>query len=204
MGPGKTVAVWGAGPVGLCALAAAKAMGAERLIAIDNVPHRLSLAREKLGAETIDFDEDRPVIALHELTMGRGPDVCIEMVGFRYAKSLVHKVEMSLKLESDALDTVSEVLRAVRKGGNVVIMGDYIGYGNHFPIGAFMEKGVTARTGQVHVQRYFRTVMEEMRTGRYDPSFIVTHVVPLAEAPEAYRLFDRKERGVVKVLLAPC
>lgn len=203
VGPGKTVAVWGAGPVGLCAMAAARAMGAERIIAIDNVPHRLAMAREKLGAETIDFDEDRPVIALHELTHGRGPDVALELVGFRYAKSMVHKVERALKLETDSLDTVSEVLRAVRKGGNVTVMGDYIGYGNHFPIGAFMEKAITARTGQIHVQRYWKTVMERMRSGSYDPSFIVTHRVPLAQAPEAYRVFDHKEDGVVKVILAP-
>lgn len=203
VGPGKTVAVWGAGPVGLCAMAAAKAMGAERIIAIDDVPDRLAMARERLGAETVDFREDRPVIALHELTHGRGPDVAIELVGFRYAKSWVHKVEKALKLETDALDTVSEVLRAVRKGGNVTIMGDYIGYGNHFPIGAFMEKAITVRTGQIHVQRYWRTVMEQMRSGRYDPSFIVTHRMPLARAPEAYRTFDRKEAGVVKVVLVP-
>jgi threonine dehydrogenase-like Zn-dependent dehydrogenase len=203
VGPGKTVAVWGAGPVGLCAMAAARAMGAERVIAIDNVPHRLDMARERLGAETVNFDEDRPVIALHELTHGRGPDVAIELVGFRYAKSLVHKVERALKLETDALDTVSEVLRAVRKGGNVTIMGDYIGYGNHFPIGALMEKAVTVRTGQIHVQRYWKTVMEQMRSGRYDPSFIVTHRMPLAQAPQAYHVFDRKQAGVVKVVLTP-
>lgn len=201
VGPGKTVAVWGAGPVGLCAMAAARAMGAERIIAIDNVPHRLRMARERLGAETVHFDEERPVVALHELTHGRGPDVCLELVGFRYAKSLVHRVERALKLETDALDAVSEALRAVRKGGNVVIMGDYIGYANHFPIGALMEKGVTVRTGQVHVQRYFRRLLESMLAGEYDPGFVVTHRVPLDEAPAAYRMFDRKENGVVKVVL---
>src|SRR5262249_53874973 len=131
--PGKTVAVWGAGPVGLCAMAAARAMGAERIIAIDNVPDRLRMAREKLGAETIDFDHHRPVIALNELTNGRGPDVAIELVGFRYAKRWVHRIERALRLETDAIDKISEVLRSVRKGGNVTIMGDYIGYANHFP-----------------------------------------------------------------------
>ncbi len=199
--PGKTVAVWGAGPIGLCAMAAARAMGAEQIFAIDNLPHRLRMAREKLGATTIDFNEDRPVIALHELTHGRGVDVAIEAVGFRYAKSIVHKVERALKLETDAIDAVSEVLRGVRKGGNVTIMGDYIGYANHFPIGALMEKALTVRTGQVHVQHYWRTVLEQMTTGKYDPSFIVTHHFPLERAPEAYRVFDRKEDGIVKALL---
>lgn len=201
-GPGKTVAVWGAGPIGLAAMAAARAMGAEEIIAVDNVPHRLKMARERLGAVTIDFNEDRPVVALHELTHGRGPDVCIEAVGFRYAKSMLHKVERALKLETDSLDTVSEVLKSVRPGGNIAIMGDYIGYGNHFPIGALMEKGITVRSGQVHVQRYWKAVLEHMLSGKYDPSFIITHDLPLEKAAEAYRVFDRKEDGVVKVVLS--
>jgi threonine dehydrogenase-like Zn-dependent dehydrogenase len=201
--PGSTVAVWGAGPIGLSALTAARAMGAQRLIVIDNVPHRLKLARERLGAEAINFDEDRPVMALHELTHGRGPDVCIEAAGFRYAKSIVHKVERALKLETDAIDALSEVIRAVRKGGNIAIMGDFIGYTNHFPIGALMEKGITVRSGQVHVQRYWRDILEKMRTGAYDPSFIITHRLPLEQASEAYRIFDKKEDGVIKVVLSP-
>jgi len=201
VGPGKTVAVWGAGPIGLAAMAASRAMGAERIIAIDNVPHRLQMARERLGAETINFKEDRPVLTLHELTHGRGPDVCIEAVGFRYAKSLVHRVERALKLEWDSGDTLWEIMRAVRKGGNVAIMGDYILLTNHFPIGALMEKGITVRSGQVHVQRYWKTVLDHMLSGKYDPSFMITHNVPLAQAPEAYRLFDRKAAGMVKVVL---
>lgn len=200
-GPGKTVAVWGAGPIGLATMTAARAMGAERIIAIDNVPYRLQMARDRLGAETIDFDEDRPVLKLHELTHGRGPDVCIEVAGFRYAKSAIHKVERALKLETDAGDTLCEIMRAVRKGGNVTIMGDYIGLTNHFLIGALMEKGITVRTGQVHVQRYWKTILQNMQSGKYDPSFMVTHRLPLDQAAEGYRIFDQKVGGVVKVVL---
>lgn len=203
VGPGKTVAVWGAGPIGLAAMTAAKAMGAARVIAIDNVPYRLATARERLGIEAINFDEDPPVMTLQELTHGRGPDVCIEAVGFRYAKSLLHKVERAVKLETDALDTISEVFRSVRKGGNVAIMGDFIGYGNHFPIGALMEKAVTVRSGQVHAQRYFKLVMEKMLSGEYDPSFMVTHKLPLEKAVEGYKIFDKKEDGAIKVALQP-
>ena len=199
--PGKSVAVWGAGPIGLAAMAAARAMGAQRIIAIDNVPHRLAVAREKLNVEAINFDEDPPVDTIRELTHGRGTDVCIDAVGFRYAKSLLHKVERAIKLETDAIDSISEILKSVKKGGNIAIMGDYIGYANHFPIGALMEKGVTVRSGQVHVQRYWKTVLEKMRSGEYDPSFTITHRLPLEQAAEAYRIFDRKEDGVIKVVL---
>lgn len=201
VGPGKSVAVWGAGPIGLSAMMAARAMGAVRVIAIDNVPHRLTMARERLGAETINFDEDSPVLTIHELTHGRGVDVAIEAAGFRYAKSLVHKVERALKLETDAIDSVSEIMRAVRKGGNVAIMGDYIGYANHFPIGALMEKGITVRSGQVHVQRYWEIVMDRMLRGEYDPSIFITHKMPLSRAAEAYAMFDKKADGAVKVVL---
>jgi threonine dehydrogenase-like Zn-dependent dehydrogenase len=180
--PGKSVAVWGAGPIGLAAMAAARAMGAQRIIAIDNVPHRLAAAREKLSVEAINFDEDPPVDAIRELTHGRGTDVCIEA-------------------ETDAIDSISEILKSVKKGGNVAIMGDFIGYANHFPIGALMEKGVTIRSGQVHVQKYWKTVLEKMLSGEYDPSFTITHRIPLARAAEAYRMFDRKEDGVIKVML---
>jgi threonine dehydrogenase-like Zn-dependent dehydrogenase len=124
-------------------------------------------------------------------------------VGFRYAKSVLHKVERALKLETDAVDTLAEIFRAVRKGGSVAIMGDFLGYANHFPIGAQMEKGITVRSGQVHVQRYWAEVMDRMQRGEYDPSFIITHRMPLARAAEGYRIFDRKADGVVKVVLAP-
>jgi len=203
VGPGKWVAVWGAGPIGLAAMAASRTLGADRIFAIDNVPHRLKLARDKLGAETINFNDDRPVRRILELTHGRGADVCIEAVGFRYAKSLLHRVERAIKVETDAVDTLCEMMRAVRKGGNVSIMGDFIGYANHFPIGAQMEKGITVRSGQVHVQRYWQTVLDRMMNGEYDPTFYITHRMPLANAARAYQIFDKKEDGVVKVVMEP-
>ncbi|HEY8490937.1 MAG TPA: zinc-dependent alcohol dehydrogenase [Dehalococcoidia bacterium] len=203
VGPGQTVAVFGCGPVGLMAMASARIMGAQRIIAIDRIGYRLDVARERFRAETINYDEDEPVKTLRELTHGRGPDVCIDATGFRYARSLRHRVQKRVKLESDAIDALSDAIRAVRKGGTVSIIGDYIGFANQFPIGAVMEKGLTLRSGQVHVQRYWRPLLERIQRGELDPTFVITHRMPLDRAPEAYRLFDRKADGVLKVLLEP-
>lgn len=198
---GQAVAVWGAGPIGLSAMAAARTLGATRVFAIDNVEHRLNVARERCGAETINFDHDPPDTTLLELTHGRGPDVCIDAVGFRYAKSTLHKVERALKLETDSADVLSEALRAVRKGGRLIIIGDYLGYTNHFLIGALMEKAISVHTGQVHTHKYWQRVLSHMQKGTYDPSFIVTHRLPLKRAAEGFKLFDQKADGVIKVVL---
>ena len=198
---GKTVAVWGAGPIGLLALAAARLQGAERVFAIDPLEHRLEAAARYCGAETINSGKHEVVATLMQLTSGRGPDVCIDAVGFRYTSSTVHRIERAVKLETDSGDVVTQALRAVRKGGNVVLIGDYVGVTNHFPIGAMMEKGITVRGGQVHVQRYRRLLTELILDGAYDPSFVVSHRLPLSRAAEAYALFDQKSDGVLKVIL---
>ncbi|PCC69371.1 Threonine dehydrogenase [Nannocystis exedens] len=201
--PGDTVAVWGCGPVGLMAQAWARVRGAERVIAIDRVKYRLNVARQALGSEAIDLAEDDVMSTLRELTRGRGPDVAIEAVGFRYPKTLLHKVERALKLETDAIDTLTEAIRSLRKGGRLAIVGDYFGYANHLPVGAMMEKGLIVRGAQVHVQSYWRDLLRRIELGELDPTFVISHRMRLDEAAEAYRLFDRKEDNALKIVLRP-
>lgn len=203
VGPGDTVAVWGCGPVGLMAQAWARVRGAERIIAIDNIPYRLEVARQRLGVEAINFAEDDPVTTtLRELTGGRGVDVAIEAAGFRYAKSLLHKIERAVKLETDAFDTLSEAIRSLRKGGRLSVIGDYFGYANHVPIGALMEKGLTMRGSQVHVQRYWHDLLGRIERGEFDPTFVISHRMALEEAAEAYKLFDEKRDRALKIVLS--
>lgn len=203
-GPGKTIAVWGLGPIGLTALEAARTMGATRFIAIDRVPERLELAKTRFGADVINYDHQEDVTAkVLELTNRRGPDACIDATGFRYTKTAHTKVEKTLRMETDSIDALSECIKAVRKGGRVVPIGDFFGYANHFPIGAVMEKGVTLQSSQIHVHKYWKTVMQAIREGRYDPTFTLTHKVPLERAPEMYELWDKKEGGVIKAMLLP-
>ncbi len=200
-GPGKSVAVFGCGPIGLMAIQAARVLGAERIFAIDRIPYRLAIARDRFGAEAISFDEDEPVKTLRELTQGRGPDICIDASGFRYARSLHHKVQRALKLETDAVDALSDAIRSVRKGGTVYAVGDFIGFANQFPIGAIMEKGLTLKGSQVPVQRYREPLLERIQQGEIDPTFLISHHMPLNRAAEAYRVFDQKDDGVVKIVL---
>eukprot|EP00727_Mastigamoeba_balamuthi_P014223 m51a1_g9423 hypothetical protein (1866) ;mRNA; f:376541-383341 len=199
----RNVAVWGCGPVGLMAVMWAKSRGAEKVVAIDNVPHRLSLAL-KLGADAIvDFREEKDVVGALRRQFEMGPDTCIEAVGFRYAKSFTHAVEKAVGLEADAIDTLDEAIKACRKGGTVAIVGDFVMRANHFPIGAVMEKALTLRSGQVHVQRYWKGLAEIMCRGDVDPSPIVSHRLPLADAQHAYKIFDTKAESATKVLLIP-
>jgi threonine dehydrogenase-like Zn-dependent dehydrogenase len=202
-GPGQTLAVFGCGPIGLMAMESARVMGIDRIIAIDNIPYRLDIARNHFEAEVINFDEHDPVQALRELTHGRGPDACIEAAGFRYARSPRHKIQRAIKLETDSIDALSDAILGVRKGGTVAIIGDFIGLANQFPIGAMMEKGLTVRSSQVHVQHYWRPVMELIQEGVIDPTFLITHHLPLERAPEAFKMFDQKSDEVLKVILEP-
>lgn len=202
-GPDTSVAVWGCGPVGLCALESARARGVTRLFAVDHHEARLRLARERTGAIAIDFDEEDPYDVLLSHTEGRGPDVGIDATGFRFSKSVRHKVQRLAGLETDAVDTLTEVTRCVRGGGAVSIVGFYLGFANQFPVGAVMQKDLVLRGCAVNVQRYWRELLGLVREGRLDPSFTVTHRFALNDAPEAYRLFDEREDGAIKVLLRP-
>jgi len=199
---GDTVAVWGCGPVGLLTQMWAKFRGAKRVFGIDNIPTRLEMAQKHIGSEIIDFSKQDVLATLHNL-VPLGPDVCIEACGFRYSKTVTHKIQRALAMETDTADILTEVFKSVRKGGRVSIVGDYYALCNQFPIGAMMEKGLTIRGSQVYVQKYWKQLLQYLQEGKVDPSFVITQEMPLEKADEAYRIFDAKEKGVVKILLRP-
>ncbi|WIA30950.1 hypothetical protein OEZ86_000999 [Tetradesmus obliquus] len=204
---GDVVAIWGAGPVGILAAHCAQHRGARRVIMIDSVQDRLDFVKRKLpGVETLNFKEKETVSALREMTAnepGRGPDVVIEAAGFHYSKSWLHAIEMKLQLETDTADMLNEMITAVRKGGRISIVGVYIGFVNHLNIGAFMEKQLTMRGGQTPVQRYWPTLLPKVQAGELVPSMVITHVLPLEQAPKGYKIFNEKSDGCIKVVLQP-
>src|SRR5215471_16566779 len=204
--PGDTVAVWGCGPVGLFAIKSALILGAERVVAIDRVGARLSKAQE-CGAETIDFTQVDVLEALRELTGGMGPDACIDAVGMEsHGTTVVHmydRAKQALKLETDRPQPLREAIQACRKGGTVSVPGVYGGIIDKFPIGAAFAKGLTLRMGQTHVHKYMRLLLDKIRRGDVDPSFVITHRFSLADAPEAYRMFHEKEDQCIKVVMKP-
>jgi threonine dehydrogenase-like Zn-dependent dehydrogenase len=205
---GDIVAVWGCGPVGQFAIASAKLLGAERVIAIDDVPYRLRMARERAGAdETIDFAHEDVLDRLKELTGGRGPDACIDAVGMEGHAPGVEGVYDTIKhlarMQTDRPPALREAITACRPGGHLSIAGVYAGFLDKVPMGALMNKALTVKTGQTHVQHYMRPLLERVQKGELDPSFIVTHRLPLAEAPHGYKIFRDKEDECVKVVLRP-
>jgi threonine dehydrogenase-like Zn-dependent dehydrogenase len=204
--PGDTVAVWGCGPVGQFAVRSAFLLGAERVIAIDRFPERLRMAEEG-GAETINYEETRVYDSLMEMTGGRGPDSCIDAVGMEaHAHGPIYlydRVKQAMMLESDRPIVLREAIIACRNGGTVSIPGAYGGFDDKIPVGALMNKALTIKTGQTHVQRYFRPLIERIKKGEIDPSFVVTHRMRLDEAPKAYDLFMNKQDGCVKIVLKP-
>ena len=206
--PGDTIAVWGCGPVGLFAIACAQLLGAARVIAIDRFAERLRLAATKLGADTVDYSEENVLEALKELTGGRGPDACIDAVGMEAHAhhSLAHaydRVKQAVMLESDRPVALREAIIACRNGGTISVAGVYGGLIDKFPAGALMNRSLTIRTGQTHVQRYMRQLLARIEKGEIDPSFIISHRMKLEQAPAAYRMFRDKQDDCVKVVLTP-
>jgi threonine dehydrogenase-like Zn-dependent dehydrogenase len=205
--PGDVIAVWGCGPVGQFAIKSAFMLGAERVIAIDRYEYRLRMAREKAGAETLNCDETNILEALKELTGGRGPDACIDAVGMEaHAPGLIHaydRVKQAMMLENDRPQVLREAILACRNGGTVSVIGVYSGYIDKFPMGALMNRSLTIKTGQCHVQRYMRPLLERIKNGEIDPSFIITHQVQLDDAPKMYDIFANKLDDCVKVVLKP-
>jgi threonine dehydrogenase-like Zn-dependent dehydrogenase len=205
---GEVVAIWGAGPVGQLAAASARLLGAERVIVIDRFEYRLRVAEQNTGAETLDYEEvDRVPEALKELTGGRGPDACIDAVGLEahhhgplYAYD---RVKQAMRQETERPFALRESIISCRPGGVVSVIGVYGGFVDKFPMGAVMNKGLTIRSGQCHVHRYLRPLLERVQNGEIDPSFIVTHRLPLDDAPHGYELFKNKEDDCLKVVLTP-
>jgi threonine dehydrogenase-like Zn-dependent dehydrogenase len=203
---GEIVAVWGCGPVGQFAIASARMLGAERVIAIDRFPYRLQLARDKAGAtDVLDYREVDVRDALAEMTGGRGPDACIDAVGleahghgpwFAY-----DRVKQAAKLETDRPTALREAILACRNGGTVSVVGVYGGFIDKFPMGAVVNRALTIRSGQCHVQRYTKKLLQRIEKGDIDPSFIVTHRMALSDAPRGYDTFLNKEDDCVKVVM---
>ncbi|CAO3686700.1 unnamed protein product [Umbelopsis vinacea] len=200
---GEVIGVWGLGPIGLNVCQWLRnVFKASRIIAVDNVPERMDLAKNKWGVETVNFETDTDVAAkISELVPG-GLDRAIDCAGFRYAKGIVHKVERSLGMETDTSEVLNEMIRSTKKFGTVAIIADYAAYTNHFLIGAVMEKGIRLiGCGQAPIQRHWDACLSHIQKGEFDPTIIVTHRFPLDQCVETYRRFDRKEAGIMKVYL---
>ena len=204
--PGDVIAVWGAGPVGLFAMASAYLLGAERVIAIDRFPYRLQMARERARVwETINYEETSVLERLNELTGGRGPDACIDAVGMEAhgptAMYAYDRAKQALMLETDRPIALREAVQACRNGGTVSVIGVYGGFIDKFPMGSLMNRSLTIRTGQCHVQRYMRPLLERIQRGEIDPSFVITHRMRLEDAPTGYDMFLHKRDNCEKVVL---
>jgi threonine dehydrogenase-like Zn-dependent dehydrogenase len=205
--PGDVIAVWGCGPVGLFAMASAYLLGAERVIGIDRFEYRLRMARERAKAETINYAEQDVYHTLMEMTGGRGPDSVIDAVGMEahglgpvYA---MDRVKQGLMLENDRPHVLRDAILCCRSGGTVSVVGVYSGLIDKFPMGALMNRSLRLMTGQCHVQRYMKPLMERIQRGEIDPTFVITHRAGLDDAPAMYRTFRDKQDECMKVVLTP-
>lgn len=203
---GDTVAIWGCGPVGQFAIRSAFMLGAERVIAIDRFPERLQMARAG-GADTIDYEETDVYDTLMQLTGGRGPDSCMDAVGLEAHMPgplfYYDRFKQALMSESDRPIALRQAIMACRNGGTVSIPGVYGGLIDKMPMGAVMNKALTIKTGQTHTQRYFQPLLKRIVDGDIDPSFVVTHRLKLSDAPEGFAMFNQKEDGCIKIVMAP-
>ncbi|HEY0320125.1 MAG TPA: zinc-dependent alcohol dehydrogenase [Pyrinomonadaceae bacterium] len=205
--PGDTIAVWGCGPVGQFSIRSAFLLGAERVIGIDRFPERLAMA-EAGGAETINYEEVNTYDALMEMTGGRGPDGCIDDVGLEAhgGHGVVYaydRVKQALMSETDRPIALREAIMACRNGGTVSVIGVYGGLIDKFPMGSFMNRSLTMKTGQCHVQHYWGKLLERIEKGEIDPSFVITHRMQLGDAPHGYDIFTNKEDNCIKIVLKP-
>jgi threonine dehydrogenase-like Zn-dependent dehydrogenase len=205
--PGDTVAVWGCGPVGLFAIASAWMLGAGRVIAIDRFKERLRLAQSIQQTEVLDYSDEEVFDQLKDITGGRGPDVCVDAVGMEahgtFIDAMMDRVKQAMKLQFDRAHVLRQVLHCCRKGGTVSIPGVYAGFIDKFPFGTAFGKGLTLKMGQTHVQNYTASLLARIESGEIDPSFIITHRMKLADAPEMYRTFRDKEEECIKVVMTP-
>jgi threonine dehydrogenase-like Zn-dependent dehydrogenase len=204
---GDTVAVWGCGPVAQFAIRSAFMLGAERVIAIDRFEYRLRLA-EKAGAETINYEQvDDVVQTLKDMTANIGPDACIDAVGMEAHDDnlmyLVDRTKQAMRVETDRPIALRQCIQACRKGGTVSVPGVYAGFDDKIPMGAFMNKALTMKTGQTHMMRFMKPLLDRVQNGEIDPSFVISHRVPIDRAPEMYKVFRDKQDHCTKVVLDP-
>lgn len=204
---GDTVAVWGCGPVGQFAIRSAYMLGAARVIAIDRFPERLQMAKEQGKAEVINYEKIDAGEALKEMTGGRGPDRCIDAVGMEAhgtdAMAAYDQVKQGLKLETGKPTVLRQAIVACRKGGTVSIPGVYGGFVDKVPLGAIVNKGLTLRSGQTHVQKYLQPLLDRIQQGEIDPSYVISHRMSIDDAPKGYKMFRNKEDNCTKVVLKP-
>jgi threonine dehydrogenase-like Zn-dependent dehydrogenase len=204
--PGDTVAVWGCGPVAQFAIRSCVMRGAGRFIAIDRVPERLAMARAG-GAETLNYDEVDVLEALHEMTGNHGPDACMDAVGMEAAgHGIMFAVDRAKQMAHTQMDrpmVLRQAIIACKKGGTVSVPGVYTSFIDKLPMGAFMNKALSMKTGQTHMMRYMQPLLERIQAGEIDPSFVISHRLPIESAPEAYRIFRDKRDQCTKVVLNP-
>src|SRR6476620_10917712 len=205
--PTDTVAIWGCGPVGQMAIRSAVLLGAKQVIAIDNVPERLSMARAG-GATTLNFDEDSIVERLNELTHGKGPEKCIDAVGMEAhatatLDSMYDRAKQAVMLETDRPHVLREMMYVCRPAGVLSVPGVYGGLLDKIPFGMVMNKALTIKTGQTHVNRWTDDLLARIQKGQIAPSFVITHTESLSNGPEMYKTFRDKQDGCIKVVLKP-
>jgi threonine dehydrogenase-like Zn-dependent dehydrogenase len=207
--PHHVVAVWGAGPVGQFAAASARMLGAHKVIVIDRFDNRLAMAKERAGADVVlNYEQVDVPETLKELTGGRGPDACIEAVGMEahHGAALVNaydKGKQLARMETGRPHALREAIMSCRNGGIVSVMGVFGGFIDKFPMGSIVNRSLTLKSGQCHVQRYLEPLLGRIRAGEIDPGFVITHQLPLDEAPQAYDTFRNKEDDCIKVVLKP-
>jgi threonine dehydrogenase-like Zn-dependent dehydrogenase len=205
--PGDVVAVWGAGAVGQMAARAAVLLGADRVIVIDRYDYRLDQAQKHAGAETLNYERDDVAGELRERSGGRGPDVCIEAVGMEAhtpgPQFAYDQLKQQLRLQTDRPAAVRDAIHACRKGGSVFVLGVYAGFVDKFPLGALMNKGLTVRGAQMHGQRYIPMLLERMARDELVTEHLATHVMPLDQAPDGYRIFKEKTDNCVRAVFLP-
>ncbi|GJH05898.1 zinc-dependent alcohol dehydrogenase [Paraburkholderia terrae] len=205
--PEDTVAIWGAGPVGQMAIRSAVLLGARQVVVIDRVPERLAMAQAG-GAITINFDQESVLERLKELTSGKGPEKCIDAVGMeshatRSFDAIYDRVKQAVMLETDRPHVLREMIYVCRPAGTLSVPGVYGGLIDKIPFGASMNKGLTWKMGQTHVNRWTDDLLRRIQEGQIDPSFVITHTVPLEDGPKMYKTFRDKEDGCIKVVLKP-
>lgn len=203
-GPGRTLAIFGAGPVGLMAAASARLLGVERIYMVDHHEDRLRFAKDTYGVEPINFDKvDDPAEHIVEQTQFRGVDASIDAVGFEAKGNTVETVLTTLKLEGSSGEVLRQCIAATRRGGIVSVPGVYAGFIHAFLFGDAFEKGLQFRMGQTHVQRFMPELLEHIGNGRLRPEVIVSHQLALDDAVRGYEMFDKKQDGCRKVILTP-
>jgi threonine dehydrogenase-like Zn-dependent dehydrogenase len=205
--PGDIVAVWGCGPVGQLAIASALMLGAEQVIAIDCVPSRLRMAERRPGVVTLNFEKEDILDRLKQMTAGRGPDACIEAVGLEAHGATLDayydRAKAAMFLATDRPTALRQAIHACRKGGTVSIPGVYGGFLDKMPFGAAFGKGLTFKMGQTHVMKYLRPLLQRIENGEIDPSFVITHRLPIDDAAKAYTMFRDQRDECIKVVLKP-